>query len=115
MKKLRLESERLNEQRSASSENQQAALSQASQNAVARTKAPVLPAFVDGKDILDSYLLRFDRYATVADWEQFDGATRLSPLLSGRALNVYSGSPDEQARECDKLQKALLQRYDFAE
>ena len=57
MEKLRLESERLNEQRSASSEDQQAALRQASQNAVARTKAPVLPGFVDGKDNLDSYLL----------------------------------------------------------
>ena len=66
MEKLRLESERLNEQRSASSEDQQAALCQPSQNAVARTKAPVLPGFLDGKDNLDSYLFRFERYATVA-------------------------------------------------
>ena len=55
MEKLRLESERLNVQRSASSEDQHTALNQASQNAVARTKAPVLPGFVDGKDNLDSY------------------------------------------------------------
>ena len=81
MEKLRLESERLNEQRSASSEDQQAALSQASQNAVARTKAPVLPGFVDGKDDMDSYLLRFERYTTVAGWERSDWATCLSPLL----------------------------------
>ena len=91
MEKLRLECERLNEQRSASSKDQQATLSQASQNAVARTKAPLLPGFVDGKDNLDSYLLRFERYATVAGWERSDWATLLSPLLSGRALDVYSG------------------------
>ena len=115
MEKLRLESERLIEQRSASSEDQQAALSQASQSTVARTKAPVLPGFVDGKDNLDSCLLRFVRYATVAGWERSDWATRLSPLLSGRALDVYSGLSDKQARNCDKLQKALLQRYDFTE
>ena len=115
MEKLRLESERLNGQRSASSEDQQAALSQASQNAVARTKAPVLPGFVDGKDNLESYLLRFERYATAAGWERSDWATRLSPLLSGRALDVYSGLSDEQARVYDKLSKALLQRYDFTE
>ena len=115
MEKLRLESERLNEQRSASSEDQHAALSQASQNAVAITKAPVLPGFVDGKDNLDSYLLRFERYATVAGWERFDWAARLSPLFSGRALDVYSGLSDEQARDYDKLQKALLQTYDFTE
>ena len=75
----------------------------------------MLPGFVDGKDNLDSYLLRFERYATVAGWEQSDWATRLSPLLSGRALDVYSGLSDEQARDYDKLKKALLQRYDFTE
>ena len=105
----------MNEQRSASLEDQQAALSQASQNAVARTKAPVLPGFVDGKDNLDCNLLRFQRYAAVAGWERSVWATRLSPLLSGRALDVYSGLSDEQARDYDKLQKALLQRYDFTE
>ena len=83
MEKLRLESERLNGQRSASSDDQQAALSQASQNTVTRTTAPVLPSFVDEKDNLDSYLLCFERYATVAGWERSDWATRLSPLLSG--------------------------------
>ena len=115
MEKLRLESERVNEQRSVSSEDQQAALSQASQNAVARTKAPVLLGFVDGKDNTDSYLLRFERYATVAGWERSDWATRLNSLLSGRALDVYSELSDEQARDYDKLQKALLQSYDFTE
>ena len=72
MEKSRLECERLHKQRSASSEDQQAALSQASQNAVARTKAPALPGFVDGKDNLDSYFLCFERYATIAGWERSD-------------------------------------------
>ena len=115
MEKLRLESKRLNGRRSTSSEDQQAALSQASQNTVSRTKAPVLPGFVDEKDNLDSYLLSFERYATVAGWERFDWATRLSSLLSGRALDVYPALSDEHARTYDKLQKALLQRYDFTE
>ena len=115
MEKLRLEGERLNEQRSASSEDQQVALGQAFQNAIARTKALVLPGFVDRIDNLDSYLLRFERYAAVAGWERSDWATRLRPLLSGRALDVYSILSDKQARDYDKLQKALLQRYDFTE
>ena len=115
MEKLRVESKRLNKQRSASSEDQQAALSQASQNAVARTKAPVLPGLVNRKDNLDSYLLRFKRYTTVAGWERSDWATHLSPLLSGRALDVYYGLSDKQARDYDKPQKALLQRHDFTE
>ena len=90
--------------------------SQAPQEYVgARTKAPVLPAFVDGKDNLDSYLLRFERYATVAGWDRGTWATRLSPLLSCRALNIYSGLSDEAALDYDRLERALLQRYDFTE
>ena len=57
----------------------------------ASARAPELPSFVDGKDNLDSYLLRFVRYATVAGWEKETWATRLSLLLSGKALEVYSG------------------------
>ena len=75
----------------------------------------MLPGFVEGKDNLDSYLLRFERYATIAGWQRSDWSTRLSPLLSGRALDVYSGLSDKQARDYDKLQKALLQRYHFTE
>ena len=33
-------------------------------------QSPELPAFVDGRDDLDNYLLRFERYATVAGWEK---------------------------------------------
>ena len=36
-------------------------------------------------------------------------------MLSGRALDVYSGLSDEAALDYDRLQKALLQRYDFTE
>ena len=36
----------------------------------AGARAPELPSFVDGEDNLDSYLLRFVRYATVARWKK---------------------------------------------
>ena len=47
-------------------------------------QSPELPAFVNGKDNLDYYLLRFERYAAVARWGENSWATQLSPLLSGR-------------------------------
>ena len=37
------------------------------------TRSPDLPHFIDGKDDLASYLLRFERYATVANWPQLIG------------------------------------------
>ena len=33
-------------------------------------KSPKLPSFIDEKDELDSYLLRFERYAENASWEK---------------------------------------------
>ena len=49
-------------------------------------KSPKLPSFVDEKDELDSYLLRFERYAENASWEKDTWAIKLSALLTGRAL-----------------------------
>ena len=46
-----------------------------------RAKAHKLSSFVDGKDDLDAYLQRFERFAETAKW-----ASKLSALLSGRAL-----------------------------
>ena len=54
-----------------------------------RAKAPKLPSFVDGKDDLDAYLQRFERFAARAKWEKTGWASKLSALLSGRALEVY--------------------------
>ena len=33
-------------------------------------RTPPLPSFVDGKDNLDEYLLGFERYANVAEWNR---------------------------------------------
>ena len=35
-----------------------------------RAKAPKLPSFVDGKDDLDAYLRRFERFAETAKWKK---------------------------------------------
>ena len=53
-------------------------------------KSPKLPSFVDEKDELDSYLLRFERYAENASWEKDTWAIKLSALLTGRAMDVYT-------------------------
>ena len=36
-------------------------------------RSPELPAFLDGRDDLDNYLLRFDGNATVAGWKRRRG------------------------------------------
>ncbi|XP_077863668.1 uncharacterized protein LOC144348042 [Saccoglossus kowalevskii] len=84
-------------------------------NVVSDAQSPKLPAFVNGKDELDSYLLRFERFATNASWHRDGWATKLSALLTGRALEVYSRMSDTDAVDYDRVKVALLTRYDFTE
>ena len=80
-----------------------------------RAKTPKLPSFVDGKDDLDAYLQRFERFATTAKWEKTGWASKLSALLSGRALEVYSRLSEEAAQDYDRVKLALMKRYDLTE
>ena len=80
-----------------------------------RAKAPKLPSFVDGKDDLDAYLQRFERFATTAKWEKTGWASKLSALLCGRSLEVYSRLSEEAAQDYDRVKLALMKRYDLTE
>ena len=73
-----------------------------------RAKAPKLPSFVDGKDDLDGYFQRFERFATIAKLQKAGWATKLSALLSGRALDVYSRLSEEEASDYHKMKIALM-------
>lgn len=46
-------------------------------------KAPKLPVFDDVHDEMDSYLLRFKRYAEAQNWGDENWAINLSALLRG--------------------------------
>ena len=80
-----------------------------------KAKTQKIPAFNEGKDEMDSYLLRFERYATAQKWEPDTWATGLSALLQGKALDVYALMPKEDALNYDKLKVALLKRYELTE
>ena len=80
-----------------------------------KAKTPKIPAFNEGKDEMDSYLLRYERYVTAQKWEPDTWATGLSTLLEGKALDVYALMPKEDALNYDKLKEALLKRYELTE
>ncbi|XP_072048962.1 LOW QUALITY PROTEIN: uncharacterized protein [Amphiura filiformis] len=81
-----------------------------------QVKAPKLPAFREDKDNMDSYLLRFERYATVRGWDRDrDWAINLSTLLTGKGLEVYSSLDDMDADDYDILKEAILRRYELTE
>ena len=76
-----------------------------------KAKLPKLPAFCDGKDNMDAYLKRFERFAKIANWPESEWATNLSALLQGKALEVYSRLSADDAVVYERLREALLKRY----
>ena len=64
---------------------------------------------------LDSYLLCFECYTENASWEKYTWAVKLSALLTGRAMDVYTRMSDTDAIDYDKVKKALLTRYNYKE
>ena len=82
---------------------------------VAKAKLPNLPPFQDGKDDLDSYLQRFERFARTSDWVKDQWAPALNTLSSGKALEVYSQMSDAAATDYRQLREALFGRYDLTE
>lgn len=61
------------------------------------SRIPKLPIFIDGKDDIDSYLRRFERFASTNKWNRTTWASNLSALLTGKALDVYSRLSDHDA------------------
>ena len=53
-------------------------------------KVPKMPLFYEVKDDIDSYLRRYERYATAQKWAVKTWAVNLSALLRCRASDVYA-------------------------
>ena len=76
---------------------------------------PKLPKFDEGKDDMDAFLERFERLASSQGWPEEIWAVSLSPLLTGKGLQVYSSMPSNQANDYEELKKAILKRYQLTE
>ena len=81
------------------------------QNERNNTKTPKLPSFMEGKDEIDNFIQRFERYAGANGWAEENLAISLSALLTGKALEAYTTLSEEDASNYVKLKNALLKRY----
>ena len=79
----------------------------------AHARDPKLPYFDESKDKMDSYLSRFEKYATANEWKKSIWAAYLSALLKGRALDVYDRLSVDAAADYEKLKEALLKNFDM--
>ena len=76
-------------------------------------KGPKIPVFNEDKDSMDSYLERFERFASLHNWDRSTWATHLSVLLTGKSLDVYTRMDIREAECYDTLKQALLVRYNL--
>ena len=84
---------------------------------LAHARDPKLPYFEESKDKMDSYLSRFEKYATANKWDKNVWSAYLRALLKDRALDVYMYDrlSTEDAADYDKLKDALLKNFDMTE
>lgn len=80
-----------------------------------KSPLPKLPKFEEGKDDMDSFLERFERFANCQVWPKESWAISLSPLLAGKGLQVYATLSVKAANDYDQLKIALLKRYELNE
>ena len=80
-----------------------------------KPKLRKLPAFVDRKDKLDSWLLCFERFVNTSGWLKENWCTSLSALLTGRALEVFCRLSETEAIDYDRVKEVLQKRYNLTE
>ncbi|RUS84546.1 hypothetical protein EGW08_007715 [Elysia chlorotica] len=64
---------------------------------------------------LDSWLLRFERFAETSQWQKESWPAYLSALLTGRALDCFCRLSTEDAKNYDAIKLALQKRYNLTE
>ncbi|GFO00628.1 reverse transcriptase [Plakobranchus ocellatus] len=74
-----------------------------------------MPIFQDGRDDLDIWLTRLDRFAESNGWSSEKWSSSLCALLTVDALDCYGRLSAEQAKDYDKVKEALMKRYDLTE
>ena len=64
-------------------------------------KSPVakLPKYEEGKDEMDAFLERFERFATSQGWPREGWAVNVGSLLTGKGLTVYASTLAEEAND----------------
>ncbi|XP_042866106.1 uncharacterized protein LOC122249375 [Penaeus japonicus] len=71
--------------------------------------------FVDGRDSIDSFIQRFENWATHAELPHNQWSIFLGNALSGAALEVYTHLPPSSQLDYEVLKEALLARYNLTE
>ena len=64
---------------------------------------------------MDTFIERFERFVESQGWRRDEWSLCLSPLLTGKGLQVFSSMTSDEALRYDVLKKALLKRYEMTE
>lgn len=71
---------------------------------------PNLPVYQEGEDFA-SYLIRFERVASLLDINEESYDVRLGSLLTGKAVEIYTSLSPEITADYKQLKRALLNGF----
>ena len=74
-----------------------------------------LPQFEEGRDQIDAFLERFERFVEGMHLPKAVWSLHLATVLTGKGLEAYSGLSAADASNYDTLKDTLLRRYDLNE
>ena len=77
-----------------------------------KSRAPKLPPFRQDVDDIDSYINRFERYATSQGWDRnTEWANSLAALIQGNGLFEYASLSIEESQDYDRVKQSVLGAY----
>ena len=71
-------------------------------------KSPKLPCFNEKTDSMDSYIIRFERYAKASQWRNEDWSTSLVALLTGKGASSAFSFIRGGCRKLHRIQKYFI-------
>ena len=70
---------------------------------------------MEGKDQIDNFIQRFERYARANLWREENWAISLGALQTGKALEAYTRLSEEDAMNYQELKNAFIKNIQLNE
>ena len=80
-----------------------------------KSPMPKMEKFDENRDRIDSYIARFENYASSTTWDNVEKANAFSCYLVGVPLDIYHALSLEQQKDFNAIKQELLKHYKISE
>jgi len=80
-----------------------------------KSPMPKMDRFDESRDRIDSYIARFENYASTTTWDEVEKANAFSCYLVGVPLDIYHALAPGQQKNFSAIKQELLKHYKISE